>query len=295
MCHGTIEIWDNTLAREWFMEKLLEENTSNPAVFHASIEQYKRELVEVKKYWNMVEPVSQDAFKKYLELLSSALFNFNVWYYTGINNKTPRDIRDVTLELRNEDTFFSSNDVFVTKTLRSMYPEITGYENLVLLDEVFSIPSKDVLIQRAKGAALIDGRELFNGSHEEFAVQYPSYILEHEQVEKGTTSVKGQVAFKGNPAVISGTVRILRRREQVKDVQEGDVIISPMTTPDFLPAMQKAAAFVTDEGGITCHAAIVARELKKPCIIGTKVATQIFKDNDMVEVDADKGVVRIIK
>mgnify|MGYP001564748046 CR=1 FL=1 len=59
--------------------------------------------------------------------------------------------------------------------------------------------------------------------------------------------------------------------------------------------MRKAAAFVTDEGGILCHAAIVARELKKPCIIGTKIATRVFKDGDMVEVDATKGIVRKIK
>ena len=78
-------------------------------------------------------------------------------------------------------------------------------------------------------------------------------------------------------------------------VSEGDILVSPMTTPNFLPAMKKAAAFVTDEGGIMCHAAIVAREMKKPCVIGTKFATQIFKDGDMVEVDANTGIITIIK
>ena len=68
-----------------------------------------------------------------------------------------------------------------------------------------------------------------------------------------------------------------------------------MTISDFLPAMMKASAFVTDEGGITCHAAIAARELKKPCIIGTKIATQVLKDGDMVEVKADHGLVIILK
>jgi pyruvate,water dikinase len=68
-----------------------------------------------------------------------------------------------------------------------------------------------------------------------------------------------------------------------------------MTTPDFVPAMRKAVAIITDEGGITCHAAIVSRELGKPCIIGTKIATKALKDGDVVEVDADNGVVRIIK
>ena len=68
-----------------------------------------------------------------------------------------------------------------------------------------------------------------------------------------------------------------------------------MTFPNFIPAMEKAAAFVTDEGGILCHAAIVARELKKPCVVGTNISTQILKDGDMIEVDADNGVVRILK
>lgn len=65
-----------------------------------------------------------------------------------------------------------------------------------------------------------------------------------------------------------------------------------MTFPNFIPAMEKASAFVTDEGGILCHAAIVSREMRKPCIIGTKIATKIFKDGDLVEVDANKGTVK---
>jgi len=68
-----------------------------------------------------------------------------------------------------------------------------------------------------------------------------------------------------------------------------------MTRPDMAPILKKAAAFVTNEGGITCHAAIVSRELNKPCIIGTKIATKVLKDGDTVEVNANNGVVKIIK
>ena len=67
-----------------------------------------------------------------------------------------------------------------------------------------------------------------------------------------------------------------------------------MTMPAFMPAMRKAIVFVTDEGGITCHAAIMARELHKPCIIGTKIATKVLNNGDEVEVDANNGVVRIL-
>jgi pyruvate, water dikinase len=59
--------------------------------------------------------------------------------------------------------------------------------------------------------------------------------------------------------------------------------------------MKKASAIITDEGGITSHAAIVSREMKKPCVIGTKIATKILKDGDLVEVDADRGIVNILK
>ena len=75
----------------------------------------------------------------------------------------------------------------------------------------------------------------------------------------------------------------------------GDILVSPMTRPELMPAVKRAAAIVTDEGGITCHAAIVSRELGIPCIIGTKNATRILKDGDKVEVDANHGVVKILK
>ena len=78
-------------------------------------------------------------------------------------------------------------------------------------------------------------------------------------------------------------------------VKQGDILAASMTTPDYVSAMKKAKAIITDEGGITCHAAIVSRELGIPCVIGTKIATKALKDGDVVEVDADKGVVKILK
>lgn len=74
----------------------------------------------------------------------------------------------------------------------------------------------------------------------------------------------------------------------------GDIMVANTTYPALVPAMKKAAAIVTETGGITCHAAIVARELRKPCIVGAKDAISILKDGILVEVDADNGVVRKI-
>ncbi|NQU98804.1 hypothetical protein HQ533_05015 [Candidatus Woesearchaeota archaeon] len=110
--------------------------------------------------------------------------------------------------------------------------------------------------------------------------------------KKKKKTIKGISVFKGK---VKGTAKIVISSEQISKVKEGDILIAAMTHPNYVPAMEKAAAFVTDEGGILCHASIIARELKKPCIISTKIATQNFKDGDMIEVDANKGIVKKIK
>lgn len=107
----------------------------------------------------------------------------------------------------------------------------------------------------------------------------------------GKDEVRGKSASKG---MSSGIVKLIMKQSDFDHFNQGDILVTAMTRPEFLPIMKKAAAIVTDEGGITCHAAIVARELNIPCIIGTQVATKVLKDGDFVDVDADKGVVRKI-
>jgi phosphohistidine swiveling domain-containing protein len=104
---------------------------------------------------------------------------------------------------------------------------------------------------------------------------------------------KGIVVSKGK--TVRGKVKILLTPRNLSKMKQGDILVAPMTSPDYVVAMRKASAIITDEGGMTCHAAIVSRELGIPCIVGTKFATKILKDGDLVEVNADKGVVRIIK
>jgi phosphohistidine swiveling domain-containing protein len=104
--------------------------------------------------------------------------------------------------------------------------------------------------------------------------------------------ITGMVASRGK---VRGLVRIITSVNDVGKISNGEILVCSMTRPELMPAAKKASAIITDEGGITCHAAIISRELKKPCIIGTKIATRILKDGDLVEVDANKGVVSIIK
>lgn len=109
-------------------------------------------------------------------------------------------------------------------------------------------------------------------------------ISEHNEL-------KGLCASAGKS---SGRIKVISRVNEFFKMQQGDIIVTQMTRPEFTPVLKKAAAIITDEGGLTCHAAIISRELKIPCIIGTKIATKILKDNMLVEVDADKGIIKII-
>ena len=85
---------------------------------------------------------------------------------------------------------------------------------------------------------------------------------------------------------------IMRIKERaLKDI----ILVAGMTNPTMIPLAREAKAIVTDEGGVTCHAAIISREFKIPCVVGTRVATRVLKNGDMVEVDANEGVVRIVK
>ena len=102
----------------------------------------------------------------------------------------------------------------------------------------------------------------------------------------------GQAVSSG---LVRGRARIIMKVDKLKEVKAGDVLVCSMTSPEYVPAMKNAIAIITDEGGLLSHASIVSRELNKPCVVGTKNATKVLKDGDLVEVDANEGIVRILK
>lgn len=180
--------------------------------------------------------------------------------------------------------------------------ELTYLEFLLQLDvEIIGALngkiSKDTLKANAKRREAMN-LILFAGKGEEvFFTEEPEdiEILKQAmipQANKNNQEIKGQTGNKGK---YTGPARIIMNYHDFSKMQTGDVLVSTMTTPDFVVLMHKAGAIVTDIGGMLCHAAIVSREINKPCVIGTKFATQILKDGDIVEVDADNGIVKIIK
>jgi phosphohistidine swiveling domain-containing protein len=121
--------------------------------------------------------------------------------------------------------------------------------------------------------------------------RYSDFVVGQQTVSRSGVLVAGHTASAGKA---QGRVRIVQDVSQAKDFPAGGILVCTMTSPDYLPLMQKAGAIVTDQGGILCHAAIVARELNIPCLVGAQNATSVLKEGQEVTVDADKGVVNLV-
>lgn len=170
--------------------------------------------------------------------------------------------------------------------------ELLNYLTPREVSNVFSkIPDKKMLEERCKNSVYfwsVNGMECVSGTQ---ADKVKTAILRSKDLSD-VDDFRGLTASTGKA---TGKVKIVKSAKEIDKVEEGDILVAVMTRPDYLPAMKKAAAIVTDEGGVTCHAAIVSRELGKPCIIGTKIATQVLKDDQTVEVNANHSWVKIQK
>jgi len=152
---------------------------------------------------------------------------------------------------------------------------IEGLENKKVVD-VEERTKEYVIIAKEGSIKILTGVEAEKVKNE-FETDTPSKV------------VKGLIASKG---IAQGTVRIIKSASEINKLNRGEVLVTPMTTPDFVMAMEKAGAIITDLGGLTSHAAIISRELGIPCIVGTENVTKILKDGDFVVVDAlEKGEV----
>ena len=200
-------------------------------------------------------------------------------------------IKDQRDDYRREAVFYS----------RKLYNKIAqefdvSFDNLIYMtkDEILDLidngkkVDSSILEKRRKGFLIIqDENKLDCFIGEESVAKMKELGLPEKQEYSG--EVKGICGAKG---IVSGKAVIVEKLEDLHKVKQGDIMIAITTHPDFVPAMSRAGAIVTDEGGMTCHAAIVSREMGTPCIVGTKIATKTFKDGDILEVDADNGVIK---
>lgn len=176
----------------------------------------------------------------------------------------------------------------------SEYIKLVTYEEMQVYLKNRKIPSIITLKNRERGWGVIsfDGKiQVISG------LEAVLEVMEQFQIGNNPIPKTVQQKIAGSPACrgkVTGNVRVIKNISELAVLEKGDILVTRMTTPDFVPALGKVKAIVTDEGGVTCHAAIVSREFGIPCIVGTKNATQVLGDGDKIEVDANNGVITIL-
>lgn len=151
------------------------------------------------------------------------------------------------------------------------------------------IISPEMIFERAKGYAyLITPHKSFLVTGKEIDELQSSVIQEekHEELK----ILRGQTAFEGK---VEGIARVILDSRNASELKGGEILVVPMTNPEFVPAMKISNGIITNEGGILCHAAIMSREFRKPCVIGTKIATDVIKTGQKIVLDADSGTIII--
>jgi phosphohistidine swiveling domain-containing protein len=249
------------------------------------------------KYWERILPYLQGERIGDIAQLKQFYNDYLHWWtpmatiFEMVDLDLPEEMKQEALRMREESQEYTDAvDELYARFFKTHFPQYIDIMYVTLPQEIFDGLSDEKakkILQRLNGYALVNGKMILYKELDR-ELKKAGFLIE-EASAFYTDKLEGTIGCKGK---VQGKVRLLLYKHQIPLLQEGEILVTEMTSPDFLPAMKKASAIVTDEGGMTSHAAISARELNKPCIVGTRMATKIFKDGDLVEVDANQGTVR---
>lgn len=246
-----------------------------------------RQKISPKREINKLAKALQNTKKKRNELFKKLKLN-----------KKEREIFDIAaqivwLKAYRKDVLYHGFYVFdkILKELGKRHCLSLMQMKFFLRDEMDDLGKLDPneLNQRKKFSVLYmkDGKlKIMTGRNAHMFLSKQNFEREKKI---NTSKLKGTPACPGKA---SGKVKIINLPKEMDKMKVGDIMVAHTTFPALVPAMKKAAAIVTDDGGLTCHAAIVARELKIPCVVGTKAATKILKDGNKISIDATKGIIK---
>jgi len=267
---------------------------NSPEKFKKIANQYEKECRELLKLSKQAKPKD---FRKIFNLHLSFWPKFSVIISLGeaLEENKSSQIAQWAYQLRqrtDQVEYISGNNLI--KLAKQLSPDLANFIDFLTFEEITkkALPNKKELRKRKNKYIYFEGK-LYPG----LTVRQLERLERIKILQKDNQTIprhilEGVTAMKGK---VVGRVKIILELKKLSKVKKGDILVTPMTTPDYLMAMGKASAFVTDEGGLTCHAAIVAREIGKPCIIGTKIATQVLRDGDLIEVNGEEGIVKVIK
>ncbi len=281
-------IYYNTFSLEELPQSIFRELDKNFAKFKASYQKIEKYCNELKEFLEGKTLFSiKKVFQKLLEIQPfSTLGNL-----AGQGWKISKRVQKLLFFYREKYDYiiYKTTTALEKIILSQLDKEIQPYISVLTIDEILApnLINKKELQKREKGFVYFDDK-INLCSFDKF-LKINNFC---KKEEKGSNNITGTSAFSG---IAKGTVKIVLNTKDFNKFKEGDILVTSMTTPKFTEIMQKAGGIITDEGGFTCHASIVARELKVPCLVGCKNATQILKDNMEIELNTTEGYVKVLK
>lgn len=258
--------------------------------FEIILKKYEEVKIKIRKLENIINNELDFDIHDYISDLIDIYPFTSLGQLAGNFNDISERLKDLLYDFRfNYDYIIhKATDFLVNRVKRNLPEKYKEYVNFIQMEEVINdkLPSIEELIKRTKG--YIYYGELY------VVTDYEQWMKEHnfDIKEEITTSLKGQVVCGGS---VEGNVCKVFNENDFDKFQEGDILVTPMTTPKFTKLIKRASAIVTDEGGVTCHAAIISRELKVPCIVGCKNITKLLNDGDIIKLNGSSGEIQIIK
>lgn len=228
----------------------------------------------------------KELMEQYFRLYKEPYPYFNITIFTD-ELEEKKEIIDIMADLRllGRSSFNKTHEL-----IEPVFEEIGKRFGLSVDDVKFLKPIE--IISLLNGENLNISSLISNRQNCYFLFQEGKFVLKENESyvidEEVDNELKGRGTFS---AFYRGKVKIVKTIEDIEKMDYGDIMVSRMTTPDLITeGVKKAGAIITDEGGVTCHAAVLSREFNIPALIGTSNATKLLKDGDMVEVDTDKGI-----
>lgn len=260
--------------------------------FEKTEKSYEKALESCKYLEKTIDMDKGLDYKKFVECMIVIYPFSSLGNLAGKWENIDEELRSLLIEFRNRYDYilYKADEYLLKKANQLLREEYVPYVNFLSINEIFEnkLPPIRVLKKRSEGFIYFDGQL-------EMTTDVGKWLLQNnfriDEEEKSSADIKGNVAYGG---CVEGRVCLVFTKEDFAKFEEGDILITPMTTPKFTSIIKKARAIVTDEGGVTCHAAIVARELKVPCLVGCRKATVLLKDGMFVRIDADAGTVSIL-
>ncbi len=252
------------------------------------------------KNWKVLLPYLSDEkklksieeFKKYYDHLVEWWSAMNTAFSIPDMDDMEENIRKIFLSYRVESEKYTEkmNKVLVA-FWKEHFPKFAELTFCIAPSEVEKFSDNAKLIsdidERKNGCLMLDGK-IFPLQHLNALLTKNNLALEEISTD-GVEEIRGTPTYRGR---VQGQVKKILSFSDMDSFKSGDVLVTEMTSPDYLPIMKIASAVVTDEGGATCHAAIASRELNIPCVVGTKIATHVLQDGDIVDVDAIQGIIK---